>query len=176
MQRSGTTRRYRRGIAAVLTAVMVAASCGGSDATSSADGGEVTCPVEALEQADGPVEITVWHSYVALAKRTLESLADQYNSSQDQVKVTVESQGVGPQELHRKIEQAAPDRSLPALVVPDDTKTVGSPTAASSSRPRRASRPTLRRRRSGRTSCRSSPLPTPSTISCGRRRSPPTRR
>ena len=123
MQRPGTTRRYRRGIAAVLTAVMIAASCGGSDATSSSDGGEVTCPVEALEQADGPVEITVWHSYVALAKRTLESLADQYNSSQDQVKVTVESQGVGPQELHRKIEQAAPDRSLPALVVPDDTKT-----------------------------------------------------
>ncbi|MEZ5381824.1 MAG: extracellular solute-binding protein [Microthrixaceae bacterium] len=117
-----TIMRSRRGLALGLAAVLTAAACGGSDG-SEQGGGDVTCPVDALEQADGTVDITVWHPYIALGKRTLESLADQYNSSQDKVKVSVESQGVGPQELHRKIEQAAPDRSLPALVVPDDTKT-----------------------------------------------------
>jgi sn-glycerol 3-phosphate transport system substrate-binding protein len=79
--------------------------------------------VDALEQADDPVEITIWHPYTALARRTLEGLVEEYNASQDNVVVRAENQGVSPPEIHRKIEQAAPDRSLPALVVPDDTKT-----------------------------------------------------
>ena len=139
MQRS--TGFFLRMLAVVLVAVLVAASCGDSDEASSADtgsdttGGEETttggeeavdgteCPVDALDDADGPVEIVVWHTFIALQKRTLESLIDQYNASQDRVVVRAESQGVGPAELHTKIEQAAPDRSLPALVTPDDTKT-----------------------------------------------------
>ena len=129
-------------VSIALVAVLIVASCGGSDETSSADtasettAGEeattatsdddddgVVCPVDALDEADGPVEIVVWHTFIALQKRTLESLIEQYNASQDKVVVRAESQGVGPAELHTKIEQAAPDRSLPAVVVPDDTKT-----------------------------------------------------
>ena len=129
-------------VAIALIAALIAAACGGSDEASSGDtGSEATsgdeattgsddgsgdgqvCPVDALDDVDGPVEIVVWHSFIALPKRTLESLIEQYNASQDKVVVRAESQGVGPAELHTKIEQAAPDRSLPALVVPDDTKT-----------------------------------------------------
>jgi sn-glycerol 3-phosphate transport system substrate-binding protein len=129
-------------VSIALVGVLVLASCGGSDETSSADaatettgGGEATtdaesggeddvvCPVDALDEAEGPVEIVVWHTFIALQKRTLEALVEQYNASQDKVVVRAESQGVGSAELHTKIEQAAPDRSLPAVVVPDDTKT-----------------------------------------------------
>ena len=142
MQRSTSTGFFVRMMAVGLVAVLVAAACGGSEDEASVDdpAGEATtaeegttgeepavdaseCPVDALDDADGPVEIVVWHTFVALQKRTLESLVEQYNASQDKVIVRAESQGVGPAELHTKIEQAAPDRSLPALVTPDDTKT-----------------------------------------------------
>lgn len=116
----------RLGLALFLAIALVAGACGGSD-----DGGDgggegaatADCPVDALESVDGPVEISVWHSLTALPKRTLEGLAEEYNQSQSKVVVRVENQGTTPTELHRKIDQAIPDRSLPALVMPDDTKT-----------------------------------------------------
>ena len=119
-------RRSIKGLVAVVA--IIAAACGGGDGNggggSGDDGGEeVSCPYKALEGATKPVEITIWHTYTALGKRTLESLVERYNTSQDKVVVKAESQGIGYEELHDKIEQAAPDRSLPALVVPDDTKT-----------------------------------------------------
>ena len=146
MRRSNRPATRRRVIAAIVAIVTVAAACGGSDESASNGDGAgagvetsetgtqddaspaavvdaAACPVDALEEADGPVEITIWHPYVALAKRTLEGLVEDYNASQDKVIVRAENQGVSPAEIHRKMEQAAPDRSLPALVVPDDTKT-----------------------------------------------------
>lgn len=139
MQRSNSTALFVRMLAIVLVAVLLAAACGGQeeaagDPAEDPTTGEASneedepvdesaCPVDALDDVQGPVEIVVWHTYIALQKRTLESLIEQYNASQDKVVVRAESQGVGPAELHTKIEQAAPDRSLPALVVPDDTKT-----------------------------------------------------
>ncbi len=137
MERSSGTSALRRMIAVIFAVALVAAACGGSDESASGGGGETAgetsgdgdgvdasaCPVDALEQADGPVEITIWHPYVALGKRTLEGLVEEYNASQDRVVVRAESQGISPAEIHRKIEQAAPDRSLPALAVGDDTKT-----------------------------------------------------
>lgn len=124
-------RRHRAivGVATALVLVLVASACGGGsgEAAGTNDAGNgkprATCPYKALEKATSPVEITIWHTYTALGKRTLEALVDRYNKSQNKVVVKAESQGVGFQELHDKMEQAAPDRSLPALVVPDDTKT-----------------------------------------------------
>jgi len=124
-------RRHRAivGVATALVLVLVAGACGGGGGETAGGGDSgngkprATCPYKALEKATSPVEITIWHTYTALGKRTLEALVDRYNKSQNKVVVKVESQGVGFQELHDKMEQAAPDRSLPALVVPDDTKT-----------------------------------------------------
>ena len=124
-------RRHRAivGVATALVLVLVAGACGGGGGETAGGGDSgngkprATCPYKALEKATSPVEITIWHTYTALGKRTPEALVDRYNKSQNKVVVKVESQGVGFQELHDKMEQAAPDRSLPALVVPDDTKT-----------------------------------------------------
>ncbi len=120
-------RHRQLGAAVLVVAALVAGACGGSD--DGADDGDrdgaasATCPVDALDSAEGPVEITVWHSLTALPKRALEGLAQEYNDSQSKVRVKVENQGTTPTELHRKMDQAIPDRSLPAVVVPDDTKT-----------------------------------------------------
>jgi len=116
----------RIGLALFVVVALTAAACGGGDGDDGGGNGRAAssgCPVKALDSAKGPVRISVWHSLTALPKRTLEALADQYNKSQSKVVVSVENQGTTPTELHRKIDQAIPDRSLPALVMPDDTKT-----------------------------------------------------
>jgi sn-glycerol 3-phosphate transport system substrate-binding protein len=108
---------------------LLAAACGGGDDT--ADGGGdtgggsdlPTCPVDALDDADGPTEITVWHAWVGLTKRTIESIAEDYNASQDKVEVKVEAQG-NYEEMLAKYEAALADpESLPDIVLSEDTTT-----------------------------------------------------
>ena len=122
-------RRTRRGLrilaAAVVPLALLVASCGG-DSSEEGDGGgdaAASCPVDALDAADGPVEITVWNNYTALAKRTFETMVGQYNQSQDKVKVNVEPQGVSFEEVLRKYKLAAEDDKLPALALLEDTTT-----------------------------------------------------
>jgi sn-glycerol 3-phosphate transport system substrate-binding protein len=113
-----------------LTAALIAAACGGDsgEPTSGGSGGGggapgAVCPVDALDDADGPVEITVWHTYVGLTSRTLKKIADAYNASQDRVKVRIENQGADYEELLRKYRQAIPSGDLPAIGIMEDTNT-----------------------------------------------------
>lgn len=126
--------RPRRLFLLPLLAVLalLAAACGGSDDSGSGGdgGGEAsggsdlpTCPVDALEEADGVTEITVWHAWVGLTQRTVESIAADYNASQDKVKVNVEAQGTY-EEMLAKYEAALADpASLPDIVLSEDTTT-----------------------------------------------------
>jgi len=50
------------------------------------------CPVDALDAADGPTEITLWFGLADALGSELEALAQQYNASQDRVVVNVENQ------------------------------------------------------------------------------------
>jgi sn-glycerol 3-phosphate transport system substrate-binding protein len=45
------------------------------------------CPVKALDKADGPVEIVMWHSMNRANETTLQTLTDEFNASQSKVKV-----------------------------------------------------------------------------------------
>lgn len=121
-------RRRRVGLAAVAAlaslAVVAAACGGGGDGESgSGGGGEAACPVDALEGADGPVEVTVWHNYGALAKRTFEALVKEFNESQDRVEVVSQTQGVSFEETLRKYKLASEDDQLPNLALLEDTTT-----------------------------------------------------
>ena len=102
-------------------AALLASACG------PAGGGALTyateCPVDALDGVDGPVAITLWHSYVGKTEETLNTIADAYNASQDRVNVTVQSQGVGYNELRRAYERAIPAGDLPAIAILEDTYT-----------------------------------------------------
>lgn len=118
--------RLRAGsVVALLAALaLLAGACGSGDdgdGESSADASE--CPVDALENADGPVEITVWSNFNALPRRTFEAMVQEYNASQDKVVVDFQPQGVAFEEVLRKYKLAAEDDSLPSLVLLEDTTT-----------------------------------------------------
>lgn len=127
---TSTSLRRTLGLAALAVIAVIAAACGGSDSSdgTSGSGGSSgsdlpTCPVDALDDADGVTEITVWHAWVGLTQRTLESIADEYNQSQDKVKVNVEAQG-NYEEMLAKYESALADpESLPDIVLAEDTTT-----------------------------------------------------
>ena len=123
-------RPHLRKILSALVAALalVAAACGGEesgDGGSSSGGGSdlPTCNPDALDDADGVTEITVWHAWVGLTKRTVEAIAEEYNASQDKVKVNVEAQGTY-EEMLAKYESAIADPdSLPDIVLSEDTTT-----------------------------------------------------
>jgi sn-glycerol 3-phosphate transport system substrate-binding protein len=112
----------------VAALALVATACGGGDGGEGSNGGsggasETACPVDAHLEGEGRTEITLWHGWVGLTKRTVESIADEYNKSQDRVTVRVEAQG-NYEELLKKYEDAIGDpRTLPDIVVSEDTTT-----------------------------------------------------
>lgn len=125
------THRPRALLAALLAAVLLAAACGGDSgetgdqvAGGDTDGGNgTTCPVDALEDAEGPVDVTLWHAYVGLTNETLNDMAAAYNGSQDRVRIQVENQGASYEELLRKYRQGIPSRELPGIGIMEDTNT-----------------------------------------------------
>lgn len=50
------------------------------------------CPVDALDGADGPVEITFWHGMANDLERALTDLVAAYNAGQDRVEVVLQTQ------------------------------------------------------------------------------------
>lgn len=129
MQRR-TSHHPRRTIAVIVTALaLVAGACksGSSGSSGGGNGGAAAalpeCPIHALDDVTTPVEVVVWHSYVAKTKDTLEALAAAYNASQSKVKVRIESQGASYDELLRKYQSAIPTKQLPAVAIMEDNTT-----------------------------------------------------
>lgn len=112
-------------LALLAVTVLLAAACGGGsdsgDQAGGTDDGELApCPVDALDQTTGPVEVVLWHAFVAKTQETLQALADEYNASQGKVRVRVESQGASYQELWNKYQQSASSGGLPGVVILED--------------------------------------------------------
>lgn len=133
-------RRHRRYSPTVLVVSILAAfallvsACGGdsnesgskpdTDTGSSNENPEINpdnCPVDALDDADGPVEITIWHAYNALTKTALEEAGEEFNKSQDKVKVNIEAQGTYPELLEKYEGRLSDPSSLPDVVFAEDT-------------------------------------------------------
>ncbi len=72
------------------------------------------CNPEALAAATAPVEITFWHGMTADLEKALTALTDQYNASQNKVKVTLQNQG-GYEQVIDKYLQSGQD-SRPEMV------------------------------------------------------------
>lgn len=51
------------------------------------------CPVDALDAAAGPIEITFWHGLNVDNEDAINRLTAEYNASQDRVRVTAQNQG-----------------------------------------------------------------------------------
>ncbi len=93
------------------------------------------CPIEALDSADGPVQVTFWHGMQSSAEEALQHLTDEYNASQDRVVVELQNQN-GYEELVDKYFQSSQDDRPNLIQLPEymlqqmaDTNTVVSSTA-----------------------------------------------
>jgi sn-glycerol 3-phosphate transport system substrate-binding protein len=76
----------------ILTAAAAVVMVAGVFAVPSAGAGGDRCPLNALDDADGTVEITFWHSMTRTNEETLIRLTDTFNSSQSDVRVNLVNQ------------------------------------------------------------------------------------
>lgn len=124
-------RSRRRGLALVAVLALAAAACGGGDDGGEADGTTTTeaegggapvgaCPVDALDDADGPVQIEVWQAFSAETEQTFAQLVEEFNASQDRVEVINQSQGTSYDEVLRKYVAGIPSGDLPDLAYLED--------------------------------------------------------
>lgn len=126
--------RTRRPVALFLALVLVvlAAACGvrdesGSSPTTGAPGDPdgapqlPDCPVDALADAEGVVDVELWHALGSESENALDQMAVDFNASQDKVRVQVRNQGVSYAEVLRKYVAAIPSRQLPGIVYLEDT-------------------------------------------------------
>jgi len=115
--------RSRLLVAVLAGTAVLAAACGGGGGGGGGGNAAGACPADALQDASGTTQVTLWHAYVGLTKKTLEKLATQYNASQSKVKVNVEAQG-SYEELLKKYEDALSDpATLPDVILTEDTTT-----------------------------------------------------
>jgi sn-glycerol 3-phosphate transport system substrate-binding protein len=70
------------------------------------------CDVDALDQASasGPVDLLFWHALANENGRTLEALVDEYNQSQNRVKVRLEFQGGYEQTIDKYLQSNSDNR------------------------------------------------------------------
>jgi sn-glycerol 3-phosphate transport system substrate-binding protein len=122
--------RFPRLVGGAVAVALLAAGCGSSGNDAGGPTGPATeaielpdCPVDALANAAGPVEVTVWYQLDAKTGQTFESQVTAYNASQSKVRVKAERQGASYEELLRKYEQAIPSRNLPDVMIAEDTAT-----------------------------------------------------
>jgi sn-glycerol 3-phosphate transport system substrate-binding protein len=85
-------RPWRRWSFSVLATVMVASGLAVFGVPAASAANSTTCPLAALKKADKPVEITMWHWMPRENEVALTSLTDAFNSSQNDVKVTLVNQ------------------------------------------------------------------------------------
>jgi sn-glycerol 3-phosphate transport system substrate-binding protein len=121
-------------MAVLLSAALAAAACSDpptsgsgdarADGTGDGDGAALPeCPLDALDDASGPVEIDMWYAGLPGTNGiVLEDLVSSFNAAQDEVRVISNQRGADYQEVQRAYESAAvtPDQ-LPDLVYMEDS-------------------------------------------------------
>ncbi|MFZ4516571.1 MAG: ABC transporter substrate-binding protein [Acidimicrobiia bacterium] len=72
-----------------IAAAVVLSACGGGSGGQARPKQELPdCPLSALDNVSAPVPITMWHAMAEDNDKALKKLADQFNTSQNKVKVT----------------------------------------------------------------------------------------
>ena len=122
-------------VALIAVAALIAGACsdpptsgGGDVATGGEDsgGGDLPeCPLDALESADGPVEMTLWYGGLnGSAKIAMDEMAASFNAAQDAVELNASNQGASYEEVYRKYTSAAAADTdqLPDMIYLEDTQ------------------------------------------------------
>src|SRR5574341_1348601 len=98
----------------------VAAALAVASVTVPSVAGEPKCPVDALENADGPVEITLWYVQQGKNEEILLDLLEQFEASQDRVRVDAINQVAYPDSFD-KYKAGLGSGNLPDLVQMEET-------------------------------------------------------
>lgn len=130
MHRSPRARRLASPLAAAILLLATSACIRQEGNATSAGGGGAAgpvtrdnlpdCPVDALDEADGPVEIELWYAFSGETELYLEALTEEYNASQDKVKVSLESQGTSYDQVLDKYVSGIPSGQIPDISVFED--------------------------------------------------------
>jgi sn-glycerol 3-phosphate transport system substrate-binding protein len=104
---------------ALLATAVAACGGGGDEGGGDAGGDGAECPLAALDEAGGPVELVYWHGMTRVAEDTLISLTDRFNESQDQVRVKLVNNSAGDQ--HAKFLAGLETGDLPDVIQHDAT-------------------------------------------------------
>jgi sn-glycerol 3-phosphate transport system substrate-binding protein len=114
----GLARRLSAAVAAAALA-LVGLTVSGADALPAQSSGK--CPLGALKNAKSkPVEIAYWHSMVRANEETLQRLTDEFNSSQNDVRVNLINQ-TSYEDTLNKFRAGLSTGDLPDLVQIEDT-------------------------------------------------------
>jgi sn-glycerol 3-phosphate transport system substrate-binding protein len=118
----------------VLASLLVTACAGGGDSDGTAqptpppattsvepDGGDPECPTGALETADGPVQIEIWHTMSATNGQVFEALVADYNARQDAVQVSASFQGGYADAYTKYLNTLRTGGDLPDLLMMNET-------------------------------------------------------
>lgn len=130
MSRPRRARRLTAGLAAAAL-VLASSACIRQEGNASRGGGggpagPVTpdnlpdCPVDALAEADGPVDIEIWHAHVGETKLWAEDLVAAFNASQEDVRVTLKEQGTSYDEVLDKYIAGIPSGQIPDIAFLED--------------------------------------------------------
>lgn len=89
----------------ILSLVLLMVGCSNNTESSSNNG----------EEKDGPTTVTFWHSMGGAAQEALNAIVDEYNGSQDKVKINAEYQGTYDEAL-TKFHTVAGTESAPTMM------------------------------------------------------------
>jgi sn-glycerol 3-phosphate transport system substrate-binding protein len=108
-----------------LAGALALAGCGSSDEPTAGPttAGLPPCPLQALNDAPGPVEIVMWYQLSGKAHDVLLSQVDKYNRSQSKVRVRAEQQGASYEELFDAYKRGIPTKELPNIAAMEETTT-----------------------------------------------------
>jgi sn-glycerol 3-phosphate transport system substrate-binding protein len=68
------------------------------------------CPIDALETATGPIDLTFWHAMNGDNEDALQALVDEYNATQTKVRVTLQNQGGYEQNIEKYLQSGQSSR------------------------------------------------------------------
>ena len=113
--------RTRTGLAVALAMTLLVGACGGDDdddaGGGSGDGGDLPeCPLDALESATEPVELTFWHTMTRANETALNALTEEYNGSQDKVKVSLVNNNDSNDQHEKYLATMSTDGDLPDML------------------------------------------------------------
>ena len=107
-------RKSLLSLAAILLLSVTLGACGGGEKSTP------TAETPGASPPAGPVTIDLWHSEVAANQETLNSLADRFNASQNEVRVRPSFQGTYDDAM-AKLVASLTTGNVPAIMFPGDT-------------------------------------------------------